>query len=224
MLFSSFPSCCMVEAFGERRKKSFVFFFFKGACYFSWNEMLETLCHQGLLAWDLLVFTSGWISSNSTEFTGSALIDSFPPWMWGQPYPAKLFSGTSHGPSPVPGRRMGINGCRAKRNANRYQLSLWDGLRSAGTWLLEGGGRGQSQQNKNSYQQKCVILAGMRENWGNIHYFVTYFPTRLCPTCNSLPSFRSPLDLALWVWTTNYFQWYNYFIFETGLNGRLVLD
>lgn len=114
LLFSSFPPCCYVEAFGEREKKKTFFFFFIGARYFSWNWMLEKLHHRGLLAWDLLVFTSGWISSNSTEVTRSALAGSSLPRTRGQPYRAKIFSRTSHGPSPVPGHTMGVNGCRAK--------------------------------------------------------------------------------------------------------------
>lgn len=89
----------------KEREKSFFFFliFFKGAHYFSWNGMLETAHHRGLLAWDVLVFTSGWSSSNSTEVTGSALASSAPHWTQDQANCAKLLSENSNGSSSGPG-------------------------------------------------------------------------------------------------------------------------
>lgn len=100
LLLSPMLLCGGVRREREKKKKKIFFFFFKGTRYFSWNWMLETLHHRGRLAWDLLVCTSGWISSNSAEVTGSALAGSCPPRTWGQPYRSKLFSRTSHGPSP----------------------------------------------------------------------------------------------------------------------------
>lgn len=145
LLFSSFPLCCFVEAFGERGKKNkrCIFFSFKGARYFSWNGMLETLHHRRLLAWDPLVFTSGWISSNSTEVTGTALAGSSPPRTRGQPYRAKLFSGTSRGPSPVPGRRMGVNGCRAKKTwtSTNFPCKMVIKVLELECWREESGGK-----------------------------------------------------------------------------------
>lgn len=89
----------------EREREKFFFFliFFKGAHYFSWNGMLETAHHWGLLAWDVLVFTSGWSSSNSTEVTGSALASSAPHWTQDQANCAKLLSENSNGSSSGPG-------------------------------------------------------------------------------------------------------------------------
>lgn len=89
----------------QKERENFFFFliFFKGAHYFSWNGMLETAHHRGLLAWDVLVFTSGWSSSNSTEVTGSALASSAPHWTQDQANCTKLLSENSKGSSSGPG-------------------------------------------------------------------------------------------------------------------------
>ena len=187
----------------EREKKKIKFF--KGTHYFSWNGILETLHHQGLLAWDLLYLHQGESVATPLRSLGE---------LWrAAALPGRGVSPTQPSSSMRPAMGQALcqvqHGCKwmqGKEEINLHQPSLWDGHESAGAQMLERGSRGQSQHSKKSNRQQCVIPAGIRENRGNVYYFVTYFPTRLCSTCNSL-SFRSLLDLALWVWTINYFQW-----------------
>lgn len=77
----------------------------------------------------------------------------------------------------MPGHRMGVHGCRAKKTyiSTNFPCEIIIKVLELQCWRKELGDKASTS--KKPYQKKCVILARIREDQGNIYYFVTYSPT-----------------------------------------------
>lgn len=116
-LLFSFPPCCSVEVFGDREKKNPFFFS-------SSSKGLDIFPETG--CWKHLITEGSWpeICSSSHQGESVAIPVRSPGVLWQaaplarcgvSPAQPKLFRRISQGPRPVPGHRMGVHGCRAKK-------------------------------------------------------------------------------------------------------------
>lgn len=163
-------------------KKTREVFLFKGAHYFSWNEMLETFHHWGLLSWDLLIFTSQWFSSNSTEVTRSALASCGPHSVQGQVNWLKMSSGTHCNITSTPDHGMDANvnsGQRKCKSVPTFHLRC-----SVYCWnlMLEAGSGAKSGQQK--WLPTGMSDSRKKENCGNIREYIFLSLIFLTPVCN----------------------------------------